>query len=93
MHSQVEWPHHCPGSTSGADPPPGAVLHPLALALMGRGSHGQAVGKGTQEPRGDGDSSWQALDLQMRSLLEGETGKKLALIRRCLAQAQGKPGC
>lgn len=78
MHGQAEWPHHCPESTSGSDLPTGTKLHTLALALMGRGGHGQAVGKGTQGPRGNGDSSWQALYLQMRSLLEGGTGKMLA---------------
>lgn len=57
----------------------------------GTGSCGQAVEKGTRGPRGDGDSSWQALDLQIRSLLEAGTGKELALICRCLAQ--GRAGC
>lgn len=31
VHGQAEWPHCCLGS----DPPAGAMLHPLALALMG----------------------------------------------------------
>lgn len=52
------------------------MLYPLVLALMGRGSLGQAVRKGTEGPRGDGDSSWQALDLQMRSLLEAGNWQK-----------------